>query len=67
MFTSVLDVLVLNGSVVVDVFFVAGGCLLSWTLLGHLQRGKQLSLFALYTYRYLRSVQMRLEQKCTER
>ncbi|XP_034250267.1 O-acyltransferase like protein-like [Thrips palmi] len=55
-YASALDVLLINGSVIVDVFFVAGGCLLSWTLLGHLQRGKQLSLFSVYLYRYLRLV-----------
>ncbi|KAJ1529547.1 hypothetical protein ONE63_006319 [Megalurothrips usitatus] len=56
MYSSFLDVFMLNGSVVVDIFFVVGGMLLSWTVLGCIQRGRRLHLASLYVYRYIRLV-----------
>lgn len=56
MYTNMLDIILLNGSVIVDVFFVAAGSLLSWTILGYTQRGKRLSMLHIFAYRYLRWV-----------
>ncbi|KAE8744214.1 hypothetical protein FOCC_FOCC009134 [Frankliniella occidentalis] len=55
-YSSPLDLFVMNGTAVVDMFFVAGGCLLSWTLIGFHQQGRKSSLWALYLFRYARLI-----------
>ncbi|KAK3924747.1 Nose resistant to fluoxetine protein 6 [Frankliniella fusca] len=55
-YSSPLDLFFMNGTSIVDMFFVAGGCLLSWTLIGLARQGKQSSLLAVYFFRYARLV-----------
>ena len=54
MYSNTLDLVVMNASSIVDIFFVVGGCVLSWTVLGCLQRDKGAATLQVYLYRYLR-------------